>query len=85
MSHHYQDMDPEIRKMFQDIPKLGATGKFPDGKLTEKDEGELQFAVGNKDNRILIEFGKPIRSLGMTKQEALKLAELLCKQANAIL
>lgn len=41
--------------------KLGATGKFPQGKLNARDEGELTIAVGIKDGVVMIDFGKPVK------------------------
>jgi len=62
---------------------LGATGEFPRGKLCPQDEGEIRFAVAADPSRgvVMIDFGKPVRSLGMTYEEAAGLAELLQRKA----
>ena len=56
---------------------IGATGKFPEGKLVKHDEGEIRMAVGNKDGKIVIEFGTSVKWIGMTKEQALALANSL--------
>lgn len=64
--------------------KLGATGEFPKGKLCDTDEGGINVAIGtNKDNnRIIIVFGEPTSWIGMTKKEAVKLANDLLKRSE---
>ncbi len=44
--------------------QLGATGKFPGGKLNENDEGELQLGVRARDGVIEVAFGKEVAFLG---------------------
>ena len=68
----------------EELPKLGATGLFPEGQLTPDDEGELQFAVGaNPDDRLVaIQFGKPITWLAFPPENARALARLLVKHAD---
>lgn len=63
---------------------LGATGKFPDGKLNQDDEGELRMAVGVRDGNVILDFGKPVHWLGLPKEHALKLAEMLQKKAEEL-
>lgn len=73
--------DPQ-GKPADEEPPLGATGKFPNGKLSENDEGELQFAVFKKDDTVIIEFGKPVKTLGLTPDQAIQIAKALCKHAG---
>jgi hypothetical protein len=63
--------------------KLGATGRFPEGKYSEHDEGEIQFAVAADAScgKVFVEFGKPVRSLGMTAEQAASLGEMLIKKS----
>lgn len=61
---------------------LGATGKYPNGKITDSDEGEMQFAITKKDETIIMEFGKPIHWMGFTPQQAIEVAKSLCKHAG---
>ncbi len=55
---------------------LGPTGKFPKGKLSEHDDGELKVAMGlDKENdRIIIDFGTKISWIGLSAEEAEMLA-----------
>lgn len=64
--------------------KLGATGKFPRGRLTEEDEGELQMAVAHRDGNIVLDFGKPVVWIGSSPKEARQIAALFIKHADAI-
>lgn len=71
MAHHSQSNDPEMIKKFMEnyhhmVNDLGATGQFPNGKLTKQDEGEIKFAVITMDNKVVIEFGQSAHWFGMT-------------------
>lgn len=87
MAHHWSDPQEnqmskdEFKKLFTKGDEPGATGKYPDGKLDPLDEGELQMRLGNIQGRIVIEFGKPITSIGFTKDEALALGQALIDRA----
>lgn len=66
------------------VPKLGATGAFPEGKLHKGDEGELRMAVGRgKDGNVHIDFGKDVAWLALPPNEAKTLAALLMRHANS--
>ncbi|MDJ0513123.1 MAG: hypothetical protein QNJ62_06735 [Methyloceanibacter sp.] len=56
---------------------IGATGKFPESKLAAHDEGEIAFAVGVTNGKVVIEFGKEVASLGMNPEQAIELASTL--------
>jgi hypothetical protein len=79
MSHHSSEMPLEELERIRRAVQLGATGRFPDGKVVEHDEGEIRFAVASdpKHQKVFIEFGKSIRSLGMTAEQASDLGKLL--------
>jgi len=62
----------------------GALGDFPEGKLTKTDEGAIQFAVGEKDGKVVLDFGTPVVWLGLNPQQAADLASLLLKRAREI-
>ncbi len=57
--------------------KLGATGEFPGGQLTQQDEGEIKIAVGAVDGKVVINFGKPVAWIGLDAKQARQLAESL--------
>lgn len=70
---------------FMDTMTLpGPTGTFPAGKITEKDSGAYVFEVGIIADRIVLNFGKPIAWIGMTRKEALMLAAKLKKYARRL-
>ena len=82
MSHHsYDPDDSPIHEALRQ--ELGATKQHPEGKLTPKDEGGIQFAIGVKDGKVVLDFGnKPISWVGMNPEDALKLAESLIEKAR---
>lgn len=59
---------------------LGATGRFPVGKLKKNDEGELKTGVTVVNNKLIISFGKPVAWIGMTKAEAEQLRDFINKR-----
>lgn len=77
MHHGSEDWKPEA---------LGATQRFPEGKLKADDEGELRFAVGThpQTKKVIIQWGKPVSWIGMTAAQALDLADSLQKQARSL-
>lgn len=62
--------------------KLGATGKFPDGKINEADEGEIMVAIVGIEDRVVINFGKPVHWVGFTKEQAVQIAASLIKHSK---
>jgi hypothetical protein len=68
--------DSTIQELARKL-RLGATGKFPDGKICTGDEGGLRAAMAAdpKTGHIMLLFGKPIEFLAMTPDEAIGLAE----------
>jgi hypothetical protein len=64
--------------------KLGATGKFPDGKIKEDDEGELRFGVTTSKDLVILDFGVKVKWIGMDPKLAKQLGELLIKKARSI-
>lgn len=57
--------------------KLGATGRFPQGKLNKDDEGEIRLAIGHENGKVIIDFGKPVAWIGMNPQEAIEFAAMI--------
>ena len=64
------------------MPDLGATGNFHDGKLNENDEGEIMVGITEYDGRVIMNFGKGIRWIGFTKEQAKQIADSLLKHSK---
>jgi hypothetical protein len=63
---------------------LGATRRWPHGRLGPDDQGEIKVAIAaDLDNgRVQIEFGKPVAWLSLTPADALALAGKLVEKAQ---
>lgn len=97
MSHYagnesFKDYDEDFLKQFKK-PKneldeqgieLGATGTYPDGKIASNDEGALAIGIAIVNERIIIDFGKPVHTIGFTKVEAVALANYLFDKARTL-
>ena len=90
MSDHSSDFPksgmPDFLKRMADSEKLGATGKYPSGKLLESDEGEIRFAIGADPTtrKVIINFGKPVAWMGMEKDQAIAIGETLIARAKEL-
>lgn len=82
--HHEKEISPEIYDSLKQKSNFGPTGKFPEGKLTSNDEGELEFGVTEYNQKIVVNFGTPIASLGMSVNQARQLALSLRRYANLV-
>lgn len=81
--HHEEELSDDIKQAMSE-QGLGATGRFPAGRLTENDEGELAFQIGTFKGRVVINFGKPVASLGITPQQAREMAGILRRHADRL-
>lgn len=65
---------------------LGATGEFPDGTIDRNDQGAIRIGIAADPatGKVLINFGTPVVWFGMTKQQALDLAESLTLRAREL-
>jgi len=61
---------------------IGATDRFPDGKISENDEGEIRFSIGSDMSNVHINFGKPVHSMAMSPHQARNIAAALLKHAD---
>lgn len=73
-----------LRDRLFSLEQLGATGQFPNGKLTDHDEGEIKFGVSAYHGEVILNFGKPIQWIGMSPEQARNLALSLRQRANEI-
>lgn len=58
--------------------------KYPRGKLNDEDEGALSMAITVANERLIIDFGKPVVWIGFGKEEALALATLIQKRCEEL-
>lgn len=86
-----KNMPAEQAERINDILKndplgdqLGSTGRFTDGKLNEDDKGEIMIGVTSIEDRVVINFGKPVHWVGLTREQALGIANSLTKHAAGI-
>lgn len=83
MSHHssIQGSSELLRRLQSGVDehKLGATGRFPDGKLNEHDEGEIAIGIAHdaQTGKIVMNFGQPTAWIGFTKDQARDIARVL--------
>ena len=95
--HHSNEYDPAMmeklngmREELEDVvaglkaEEMGATGRFPRGKLTELDQGEVRFRVAYVDGTVVLDFGKPTAWVGMTPKQAKELAVALKRHASPV-
>lgn len=87
MSHHGSDpfgnpKDDAFKKLLETTSFRGALGDFPEGQLSKSDEGAIQFAIGVKDGKVVLDFGTPVAWVGMNPQQAADLASTLLKRAR---
>lgn len=64
--------------------KLGPTGDFPDGKLSENDKGALNFAIGQDHGFVAMAFGADICGLWLEPQDAVRVALALIQKAREV-
>jgi len=76
MAHHSEQLTAELKEA-ADRLKLGATGDYPQGKLNETDEGEIQLAVtaDTDAGKVLMNFGTSVVWIGFDYEQALALAD----------
>ena len=82
--HGLQEGQGEFLQRQAEELALGATGKFPEGKLTSDDEGEIAFGVTHYKGKIVFNFGKSVMSLGMSIQQARQLRAEIQKHIKAV-
>lgn len=65
---------------------LGATEKFPKGKLNKDDEGEIRFAIvaDTKNKKVILNFDTPVAWLGFDPDQAKEVGQMLIDKANSI-
>jgi hypothetical protein len=82
MSHHESNPDDASMRRIAEAFNLGATGKFPEGKITPRDEGEITMGVAAAPGTVLLNFGKPVSWIGFTPEQATAIANSLLENAK---
>jgi hypothetical protein len=62
---------------------IGKTGEYPDGKLTDDDEGGIRILCTHYKGKVVLDFGTQVIWLGFRPDDARKIAAELLKQAEA--
>lgn len=57
--------------------------QYPRGKLNADDEGAIEVAITERDNTVIIRFGKEITWIGMSRPQAIEFAKTIMKRAGA--
>jgi hypothetical protein len=61
--------------------KLGATGKFPDDKISADDEGELTCAISSLPNgNVRIDFGKDVKWIVLSRELGFQFAREIMRR-----
>lgn len=79
-----KDRAETMRELLDATKFKGAVHSFPEGKLTKQDEGAIQFAIGSKGNKVILDFGTSVHWVGMTPQQAAELASSLLSKAREV-
>lgn len=77
MSHHSPTPNPALTAAMREL-----MGEYPDGRLNDNDAGAVAMAVGVENERVVIQFAKPVAWIGLTGDQAMQLASDLMKQAR---
>jgi ABC-type amino acid transport substrate-binding protein len=76
-----QDDTDAIGDLMESL-RLGATGRFPKGTLTDDDEGELRFGLAATGGKVVLAFGKPVDWIGFDAEQARSIAQQLLDKAE---
>jgi hypothetical protein len=85
MAHHGFDLDENMKQESLEM-MLGPTGRFPLGKLSKQDEGEIKIAIAadHNNDKVLMNFGTPVSWMGLTADQAIDISNSLRDKAIEI-
>lgn len=83
-SPEFKSRQKLMRELLNTSAFRGAIGDHPEGHLTKSDEGSIQFAIGEQDGKVVIDFGTPVHWLGMTPQQAADFASAVLKRSREV-
>ena len=59
-------------------------GRNSAGKINEQDEGEIKYAIAISENKLIINFGKPVKWIGFEKKQVIELIDYLSEKVKLI-
>ncbi len=71
--------------MPDEVPKLGTTGEFPEGKISSDDCGGIKFGVMTHKGQVVIYFGVSVEWISGTPEQILELADALRQKALGLI
>lgn len=85
-SHHGENSDSELRKLFEQQREGTRSRAWPNGRLSASDDGEtaIMIAADVAKGAVVVRFPKPMEWLAMEPEQAVLIAQNLIKQARAI-
>jgi hypothetical protein len=63
-------------------PDLGATGRYPEGKLREDDEGEITIGITVYEGKVIMDLGGDMGWVGFTPEQSRHIASTLQRRAK---
>lgn len=88
MAHHSsQPMGESFRQQMEIEAQrqgLGATGRSPSGSVHDTDEGEIRIGVASdeRNDKVILNFGKPVAWIAFDPPQAVEIAQALIKHAR---
>lgn len=85
-SHHGENSDSELRKLFEQQREGVRQRAWPNGRLSASDDGEtaIMIAADAAKGAVVMCFPKPMEWIAMKPEQAVLIAQNLIKQARAI-
>lgn len=87
LPHHGDDgQESELLKMFRQQQDGTADRKWPEGRISGDDDGQIVFKIRSDADKelVILEFPKPVTRTAMPAQQAIDLAQLLIRHARAV-
>lgn len=72
----------ELKTMFLEAEKIGAMNEYPHGKTAPNDLGGLKSVLVRRGDRLVLDFGKTLQWISMTKDEAMVFGNGLIRMAQ---
>ena len=95
MSHHgrnpLEHENPLLRKLLTQAEATGdplkdaqrkLQGEYPNGRMSDADEGALAMMVGHENGKVVMQFASPTAWIGFTPEQAMDIAQMLITHAR---